>query len=189
MTIIVNFIMPEIKRKDIEFRTPWFDLIKKTVSGMPGTQKDEEYFSILPGDYVCILAFDKNNKIPLVRQYRPAIEAYSLELPAGHVDPDETPEDSIKRELLEETGYKALEIELLGILAPDTGRKSNRLWCYFSTNIEEHPADKKDGEGIDTILCSLQEVKALINKGEFCHALNVAVFTLAELKGKVSFNT
>ncbi|MBD3379455.1 MAG: NUDIX domain-containing protein [Candidatus Omnitrophica bacterium] len=178
--------MPNIINKHIEFSTPWFKLIKKTVTGMSGANTSEEYYSILPDDYVSILAVTRDLKVPLVRQYRPAIEDYSIELPSGHVDQNETPEQAIKRELLEETGYMALEIELLGTLSPDTGRKSNRLWCFFSSKIEKH-AEVGDNEGIIPELYSLSGIRSLMDKGSFDHALNLAVFTLAELKGKISF--
>lgn len=180
--------MPEIKNKEIALKTPWFDLLKKTVAGMPGSADDEEYYSVLPRDYVTLLAVTKDNKIPVVRQYRPAIEAYSLELPAGTVEDGETPEESIKREFIEETGYKALNVELLGKMAPDTGRESNTLWCYFSSEIEECPRGKDLEEDIETKLYSLDQVKDLIRAGEFDHALHVAIFTLAELTGKISLN-
>src|SRR4051794_10022268 len=55
-------------------------------------------------DYIAIVALTADEKIPLVRQYRPALEAFSWELPAGLVDPGESPADGCRRELLEETG-------------------------------------------------------------------------------------
>ena len=68
-----------------------------------------------------------------MRQYRPAVEERTLELPSGHVDPGETPIAAATRELMEETGYVADKIEEIGVIRPDTGRLSNRLWCFFAT--------------------------------------------------------
>ena len=54
--------------------------------------------------------------------------AMTLELPAGHVEQDETPEESARKELLEETGHVAEKFELLASLSPSTSRFTNRMW-------------------------------------------------------------
>ena len=52
-----------------------------------------------------VIAFDENNRLLMVRQYRYAIGQELLEIPAGKIDPGETPEQCAARELVEETGY------------------------------------------------------------------------------------
>ena len=64
-------------------------------------------------DGVMILPITRDNKIIMVRQYRPAINEYIYELPAGIVDPGETIEEAAKRELYEETGLKCLSYEMI----------------------------------------------------------------------------
>src|SRR5439155_1518885 len=66
---------------------------------------------------------------------RPVMGHVVVELPSGHVDPGETPEQAARRELKEETGMIATEMELLGVLAPDVGRLTNRMWCYFAPDV------------------------------------------------------
>ena len=86
--------------------------------------------------FLLVFGITNDGYIPLVRQYRPALEKYTLELPGGVLDEGENPEDGIKREVVEETGYKVVgNLKLLGCLAPDTGRLENNLWCYFG-NLE-----------------------------------------------------
>ena len=60
------------------------------------------YHAVDQVDYIAILALTRAGKLPIVRQYRPALEAFSWELPAGLVDPGEDPADTCRRELLEE---------------------------------------------------------------------------------------
>ncbi len=74
-------------RSESVYSTPWFDLIAKTMR-----EGEPPYYSLRLPDYVGILAFTPERRIIAVRQYRPAVEQYTLELPAGLVDPGEAPE-------------------------------------------------------------------------------------------------
>ena len=84
----------------------WVTLVEKKVLTNIG---NEEYFhSIDQYDYVSILALTQDNKVPLVKQFRPAINKISLELPGGLLDrKDEPPECAARRELYEETGFES----------------------------------------------------------------------------------
>src|SRR5579884_3346132 len=114
--------------EQVVFDTPWFQLVARTP---PGWQSP--HYSIRTQDYVCVVA-EAPAGLVLVRQFRPATGAAGLELPSGHVDPGETPEQAARRELLEETGYQAGPLRLLGRLAPDVGRLGNGLWCYHAAH-------------------------------------------------------
>src|SRR3712207_7655227 len=118
--------------RETVFTTPWLSVIAKTVTGLPGTSGPQVYYGIQPGDYATVLAITPEDRIVVVRQYRPMIEAYTLELPSGHVDAGHT---------LEETGYVAGRLELLGTVVPDVGRLTNRQWNYVATDLTR--ADRK----------------------------------------------
>ncbi len=113
---------PEIDHRDVAFSTPWFELIAKRPSGQTAP-----HYSIGTCDYVSIFAVTAEGAFPLVRQFRPAVEESTLELPSGHVDKGDTPGEAARKELLEETGYVADEMILVAKLAPDTGRLGNRM--------------------------------------------------------------
>src|SRR5205814_662663 len=111
-----------IVERKVEFATPWFELVAKRVEG-----EKAPYYALRMTDYVAVVAVTGEKELVLVRQYRPAVERFTLELPSGHVEKNETPEEAAKRELVEECGLEAGTMELLGKLISDTGRNENRL--------------------------------------------------------------
>jgi ADP-ribose pyrophosphatase len=90
---------PIVRECSVEFTTPWFDVIAKRVLGLPGCEEEKTYFAVVPPDYVSVVAVTTGNEIVLVRRYRPVVEQYTLELPSGHVEDGQTPEDAARREL------------------------------------------------------------------------------------------
>ncbi|MCX6784355.1 MAG: NUDIX hydrolase [Candidatus Komeilibacteria bacterium] len=68
-----------------------------------GRSEDFEIFK--EGQAVCVVAITSDNQVVLAKQFRPGPEKVLLELPGGAVDAGETPQQAIKREFLEETGY------------------------------------------------------------------------------------
>ena len=175
--------MPKVSSRTVDFETPWFQVVSKTLEGMPGPDGKSPFYAINPEDYVSILAVTRNKKVILVRQFRPVTENYTLELPSGHVSGIEDPEIAIKRELLEETGYKTDNVELLGCLIPDTGRLLNKLWCYFTDEVIRETEELE--EGITLEECSFAELKDHVTGSQLTHALNLALIALAITKNKL----
>ena len=169
--------MSKIIKSDTVFSTPWFNIEEKTVNGLKSP-----YYALTLLDYVSILALTNENQVLLVRQFRPAVKEDTLELPSGHVEEGEKPEEAARRELLEETGYEAKSLELLGVLNPDVGRLSNKLWCFFASNVSKLK-DTVAEEGIELCSYSVDQLMNLIQEGKFNHALNISVLFLAMLKG------
>src|SRR5687767_14179290 len=110
----------QITKRSVVFESPWCRLLAQTLpSGAP-------YYMLALPDYVAIVARTPGGRVLLVRQHRPVVDQDTIELPSGHVEAGETPEEAARRELLEETGMVAGEMELLGVMSPDVGRLLNR---------------------------------------------------------------
>ena len=164
-------------KTEVAFETPWFQLVSKTVR-----EGEAPYYSLRLPDYVSVVALTEDEKVLIVRQYRPAVEHHTLELPSGLVDAGETPQETGRRELLEETGYQADEIELLGGMETDVGRLGNRIFTCIARGVKLVEGRVPE-EGIEVITWSLDELGAAIADGRFDHALHVAVVLIAMVKG------
>jgi ADP-ribose pyrophosphatase len=168
--------------EQVVFETPWFQLVAKRPPNW-----SQPHYSVRTNDYVCVVAVAPDEGLVLVRQFRPAVWETTLELPSGHVENGETPETAARRELLEETGFEAGPMRLLGRLAPDVGRLGNRLWC-FHTNGLRRVADYQAEAGIETVLCT-RSVRELLRDPEFNHALHLAPLLLALEQGCLTFDS
>ena len=113
-------------------RTPiseWMTVVSKDVQFSPDATV-ETYYAIEQPSYLATVAMTQEGRILLVRQYRPAIERYSLELPSGLLDQSEDPATGVARELLEETGYTTETITLIGKTATCSSRISNHMYSF-----------------------------------------------------------
>ncbi len=108
---------PSEGEKQPLFSTPWFRVRAQEADGSM-----EPHYIIDAPDFVSIAALDSRGRLLLVRQFRPAVAGFTLELPSGHIEVGETPEQAAREELLEETGYEAETFELLGKLSPSPAR-------------------------------------------------------------------
>ena len=164
------------ERKTV-FATPWFQVLEATGNG-----KHPNY-TIQSPDFVCIIALTELGELLLVRQFRHAVMETTLELPAGHVEKDETPEQSARKELLEETGYIAEKFELLASLSPSTARFTNRMWCYFASNAR--PAAGAEIEaGLNCVRWS-KGLSALLQAPDFYSSGNWAALMAAVAQGRL----
>jgi 8-oxo-dGTP pyrophosphatase MutT (NUDIX family) len=161
--------------------SPWMDVIEREVEFAPNTPI-QSYHAVGQADYIGILAMTPQRLIPLVRQYRPAVESFTWELPAGLVDAGEHPAEGCKRELLEETGLSARAVHLLGTASPCTGRMSNRIHSFFVQT--DAPDTRRAPEaGIELKFVSEEELAATIMRGEFISQLHLGAIALAVARG------
>jgi len=121
-----------------------------------------------------------------VRQLRPAIERFSLELPAGVVDADEDPLETARRELLEETGYTVMSIERIGEAATCSSRISNATHSFF-VRTGERSSDFVEEPGVELRAVTLDEFRRLVLPGGSGETTHLGVLALASARGLLAF--
>jgi len=105
-------------------------------------------------------------QILLLRQYRYAADGYLYEIPAGRLDPGETPADCAARELKEETGCTAKQMEPLITMVTTPGFTDERIHLFMATELTHGEATREADEFADVIIMRLSEALELIQKGE-----------------------
>jgi len=133
---------------------------------------------------VVILAVDDLGPEPRVlleRQYRYAAEDYLWEIPAGRIDPGESPLAGAKRELLEETGYRAKNWKRALFFYPSPGFLDETMTVYLARGLTPGPAQPEEDESIECELLPLSQVIEMIFAGKIRDGKTIsAVLWLAE---------
>jgi ADP-ribose pyrophosphatase len=125
-------------------------------------------------DWVNVVALTPEEKIVAVSQFRFGIRRQSLEIPAGLVDPGETPLEAARRELAEETGYAAGEWKSLGWSYANPAFLNNRAHHFLALNARPtQPPQLEDGEDIVCAELTLDEVRRAIQSETMRNAMTL----------------
>lgn len=138
----------------VQIRTPDGDQIDREVTRHPGA--------------VCVVPIDGDDII-MVRQYRAPLNHVILEIPAGKRDvADEPTEVTANRELVEEIGYSAGKLELLGTFLNTPGFCDERCWIYLATDLtpEARNADGAEEAHMEIVRVPLDRIGDLVTSGE-----------------------
>ena len=112
-----------------------------------------------------VIPFVSQNEIIMVRQFRYALGRETLEIPAGKVDPGETPDSCAGRELVEETGYVAETLKFLYTYAPAIGYSNELIHIYLGRDLKKVKG-RIDDEEINALeRISIEDVMGMIKEG------------------------
>lgn len=126
-----------------------------------------------------IVAITNEGKIVMERQFRYALGRPLLEIPAGKLDPKESPLHCAQRELAEETGYRAKDWTDLGVICTSPGFCDEVLHLYLARNLEAGETNWDPDEYVELEYMTLDQVLAAMAKEDIKDAKSLTALMLA----------
>jgi len=160
-----------VHTREVIYRGKQFSFIKEQIT-LPHDVDAEMVFVKHPGSAVIVPLFE-DGTIGLIRQYRHVVGSYIYEVPAGTMDPDETPRQCAARELEEETGFAASELIYLGktFLLPAYSDEISHM--YLAKGLTETVQNLDADEIITVQRFGIRDIMEMIDTGSLLDALSI----------------
>src|SRR5829696_7603175 len=159
-------------RRDYLYRNPWCAFRVDEVEIPGGAQI--EYGVLESGGFAAVVPVTGGGDVVLVRQWRQPLAAFTLELPSGRVDADEAPERAARRELVEETGYRAEELEHLVSVHTSTGRSTEVCHLFRCAALRDERGPRPEPtEFIRVVELPLGKALQMVSEGVIADAATV----------------
>lgn len=128
---------------------------------------------------VAVVPITQDGHVVLVRQYRYPIGKAILEVPAGKLDKGENPDDCVRRELEEETGYIAHSIRKLSSIYTTPGFTDEVIHLYVAEDLTLAKQCPDEDEFLDVEVHSKEQIKAMMQEGTINDAKSMLALLLA----------
>jgi len=178
----VDWKLGDLSEKMLESRSVFdgvFLHVKRDIVSLSdGTRTRREYI-IHPGAVV-IIAMSDEGQLVLERQFRYPLGREFIELPAGKIDPGESPLVTAQRELAEETGYRAERWRHLGRMHPGIGYSTESIEIYLAEGLSKSAAKLDPGEFLEVFTLSLDTAIAWIRSGRITDSKTITALLWAE---------
>jgi ADP-ribose pyrophosphatase len=151
--------------------------VRKDTTVSPRTGKTHEMFVLEQPDWVNVIPLTPDDQVVMIEQWRHGSRTVELETPGGMMDKGETTEQCARRELLEETGYEAGQIVLLGTVRPNPAIQSNLQHYVLATGCRRVAELNLDhAEDIAVQLVPLPKIADLILSERITHGIVIGAF-------------
>jgi len=171
--------MPDIERIETRriFKGRVVDLAVERLRFPDGRLVDLELIHH-PGA-AAVVPVDGEGRVILVRQYRHATGGWLLEVPAGKLDAGEAPEACARREVEEETGFRARDLVPMGWIWTTPGFTDERIWLFLATGLERGRQDLQADELLQVEHLPLDEAVRRAGRGEITDAKSICALLRA----------
>jgi len=172
---------PTVARRTTLHKGRKFDFELVTTEVAPGRTLTREVVRH-PGA-VLILPVLPDGRIVLIRNRRIAVDAWLYELPAGTLEPGEDPADCARRELEEETGYRAQRMDPLVTFYTTPGLTDEKMRAFVATGLTSVGQALEEDENIEVHPTPIPDVLAMIDRGELVDGKSILALLLALRRG------
>ena len=155
----------------------------------PRTGAVHTFFVLESPNWMNVIPLTPEGNVVFIHQFRHGSESVMMEIPGGLVDPGEAPAETARRELLEETGYAADEIVLIGTVTPNPAFLDNTCYSYLALNarkVQEPALEASEDIVVEEV--PLAEVAGMVRNGRITHSLVIAAFYHLERYEEVNGN-
>lgn len=128
---------------------------------------------------VAAVPLTAENEVLMVRQWRYAVGGATLEIPAGTLEPGETAEECIRRELVEEVGHRAGRLEPLVDLYVSPGYSNELIRLFLATELTAESAEADEDEELRVVAVPLAEALEMCRLGELRDGKTIAALLCA----------
>ncbi len=162
-----------------------FSIEEKIFNGRNNKKLKYNYMKV--SETVSILPILNNKKIIIEKQFRHVLGRYLYELPAGHMEKNETPKQAAGRELEEETGYKANRIRFMFKAFVSPGLSTELLHYFIADKLKKTKTNFDEEEEIETIEVTFDEILEMIKNNEIKNNMTITsiFFYLQFFKNKI----
>jgi ADP-ribose pyrophosphatase len=138
----------------------------------PGGVRAVRDIVVHPGSVVVLPIFE-DGRVLLIRQYRHSVGEFLWELVAGRKEPGETPAAGARRELIEETGYRAKRLRKLMCVIPTPGFVNEWMWIFAAEGLDPGDAQPEEDEKITARKFTLKQAASMIERGTLHDAKSI----------------
>jgi ADP-ribose pyrophosphatase len=151
--------------------------VKRDIVRLPDGKRATREYVVHPGAVLMVPVLT-DGRLIAVRQYRYPLDRVFIEFPAGKLDADEGALATAQRELKEETGYRAATWNWLGVIHPVIGYSNESIEFYVAEELTHVGAQLDDGEFLDVVTMSVDELLGALDRGEITDGKTVAALLL-----------
>ncbi len=175
----------EVLTTDYLLDTPWVKIIKDRLRRRNSAEERDYYYLTSPGEAVAIVALTDDGRVLLTRQYRHPVRRIIWDLPAGAMQPGEDPAAAARRELLEETGYRAGELVQLAYFNQFPGSMNIGTHLFMAKTLTWVGQRLDPGEELEIIAMPFDQALEMVVNGDVIDGALMLGLLLVAQKGLV----
>ncbi|QEG34080.1 NUDIX hydrolase [Bythopirellula goksoeyrii] len=153
------------EKSKLLLKTSRFRVVEHTLQAGDGQSVVHRQVIEHPGS-VAIIPLLEGNRVCLIRNYRIAVKKTLIELPAGTIEPPDSPSETAIRELKEETGFEAQSWQELPSFYLSPGILRERMHLFVAENLTVGSTAREAGEDIENLIVPWEDAVAMAMRGE-----------------------